>query len=251
MFPSRSQQELSFNHEGYIQTASEDSLQDVQSVISSYDSHFSTGVGSETSPLTVGSYDNTSSGMFPLTQHSTFASPYCHSPDNHSTPCLHSSLKVNECRMEQEHLTTSLPSMNLPTSHGVTSYTTSHGVTSYTTSSSPDVSWGGAMPDTEHTTTQSIPSVSSTVSRRKKKSGCKEKMYELPMQDDPNLEKRRTLAVKEFMKRQRVKKEEEELRHVLATTTQETNTMKENIVQTQANINWYRQQLGLSPISPD
>ncbi|KAK3870043.1 hypothetical protein Pcinc_024694 [Petrolisthes cinctipes] len=160
--------------------------------------------------------------------------------------------------MEQEHLTTSLPSMNLPTSHGVTPYTTTY--------SSPDVFWGGAMPDSEHTlgpkfpatTTQSNPSVSSTsgcealglsgtstVSDRKKKSGCKVKMYELPKQDDAKLEKRRKLAVKEFKKRQRVKKEEEDLRQVLATTTQETNTIKEKIIQSKENINWYSQQLSL------
>lgn len=260
MFPSRDLNKSGFNNWGEG-TASGDSHQRVQSQEFLYDP-----------PFPVCPIDNSQS--FPTTQSPAFNSLHSNSSslsfnDTHLTqPTLRSSPEGNDdsCQlgMQLGHQT-SVWQVNQSTSLGVTPFPPSN---LHQCGGGPSDPFAGSLWGSEHTfvgnwtpasTTQANPAVPITswceapglpatnavpVTRKtRKQREPKVKMYQLPEQEDPEDERRRVLAVKEFKKRERVKMEKEDLERVLADTIQENGTMKQEIDKTQKNIEWFNQQM--------
>ncbi|KAK4301344.1 hypothetical protein Pmani_026516 [Petrolisthes manimaculis] len=73
--------------------------------------------------------------------------------------------------------------------------------------------------------------------------------YKLPPQQDPEKEKRRLRALREFNKRQQRKKEEQDLLNILATTTLENDNNRAEIMRTRQNIEWYSEQVQQTEMS--
>ncbi|KAK3870045.1 hypothetical protein Pcinc_024696 [Petrolisthes cinctipes] len=94
-----------------------------------------------------------------------------------------------------------------------------------------------------------IPSLNQLATTSQQPHGNKCTWYELPPQQDPEKEKRRLRALREFNKRQQKKKEEQDLLSILATTTQENDKNRAEIMRTRQNIEWYSQQVKRTEMS--
>lgn len=75
------------------------------------------------------------------------------------------------------------------------------------------------------------------------------RLYELPPQPNPKMEKRRVAALREKVKREGKKKEVQDLHRLLVTTTQEMDQYRADIMRTRQNIEWYGQQVKQTEMS--
>lgn len=75
------------------------------------------------------------------------------------------------------------------------------------------------------------------------------RIYELPKQPNPTMEKRRVAALRERKKRVEKKKEVQDLNHLLVTATQEIDQYRQDIMRTNQNIEWYSQQVKQTEMS--
>lgn len=71
----------------------------------------------------------------------------------------------------------------------------------------------------------------------------KMKVYEWPPQEDPKLEQKRLRAVREFRKRQKEEEEERDLINTLLTTTQETNALRQEVIQSRQMVETLERQV--------
>lgn len=261
----------SFNNWGEG-TSSGDPQKEVHSQEFQYDPLSTSPFSFGTPPFQVCPIDNSQSSTLPTTQSPAFNSPYPYSSslsynDTNLTPTTFQPNPMgndgsNQLGMPLGHQASAFP-VNQSTSLSHTPFIASNlhqcggGVSSpmgghsmWGSEHTPQGGWTTgsttqeypAMPSASWYETSSLPPTNVVPGTRRQRER-KPKMHELPEQEDPDKERRRQLAVKEFKKRERVKKEKSELERVLADTNQEIDTMKQEIVQTRGNIDWYNQHM--------
>lgn len=96
-----------------------------------------------------------------------------------------------------------------------------------------------------------VPTPSQSSSQPSTSSGLPQRprLYELPPQPNPKMEKRRIAALREHVKRVGKKKELQDLQSLLDTATQEVNQYRADIMRTKQNIEWYDQQVKQTEMS--